>query len=92
MNYISGSRPSAVIAGDFNNDNKLDLAVANSSENTVSVLLNDGNESFQPQIKCKAGSYPVSIISDDFNNDNKPDLAVANKYSADVIIFLNKCK
>jgi hypothetical protein len=30
----------SVISGDFNNDNKLDLAVANTFDNSVSILLN----------------------------------------------------
>ena len=39
--YDASSRPTAVAAGDFNGDRKLDLAVVNQSGNTVSVLLND---------------------------------------------------
>ena len=35
--------PYSVSVGDFNNDGKLDLAVANYDSNTVSVLLNDSN-------------------------------------------------
>ena len=33
--------------GDFNGDGKLDLAVANYGSNTVSVLLGNGNGTFQ---------------------------------------------
>jgi hypothetical protein len=32
-----------VTSADFNNDNKLDMAVANFGGNTVSVLLGNGN-------------------------------------------------
>jgi len=35
-----GSSPQAIIAGDFNGDGRLDLAVANGVSNTVSILLN----------------------------------------------------
>jgi len=31
-----------VVAGDFNGDDKLDLAAANGDDGTVSVLLNSG--------------------------------------------------
>ena len=37
--YPVGVAPASVIAADFNGDGKLDLAVANSSSNTVSILL-----------------------------------------------------
>jgi hypothetical protein len=65
-------------SGDFNNDKKLDLAVASSSENTVSVLLGNGNGTFQIQTSYETDNSHTSVISGDFNNDNKPDLAVTN--------------
>jgi hypothetical protein len=40
VHYVSGAGASAVVAADLNGDGKLDLAVANFLENTVSVLLN----------------------------------------------------
>ena len=35
--------PYSIAVGDFNGDGKLDLAVANSGNSTVSVLLGNGN-------------------------------------------------
>jgi hypothetical protein len=40
--YAAGSWPSEVTSGDFNGDKKLDLAVANSASDNVSVLLFTG--------------------------------------------------
>ncbi len=40
LNYAVGSGPEGIIAGDFNGDIQLDLAVVNANSNTVSVLLN----------------------------------------------------
>src|SRR5579884_3014728 len=44
-----GTTPVAVAVGDFNRDGKGDLAVANALSNTVSVLLGNGNGTFQTQ-------------------------------------------
>ena len=47
--YAVGYDPTAIVAGDFNGDGHLDLAVANGADNTVSVLLGNGDGTFQPQ-------------------------------------------
>ena len=44
--YSAGTEPQNVVAADFNDDGRLDLAVANSSANSVSVLLGNANGSF----------------------------------------------
>jgi FG-GAP-like repeat/Abnormal spindle-like microcephaly-assoc'd, ASPM-SPD-2-Hydin/FG-GAP repeat len=76
IDYATGFQPSAVAAGDFNGDGKLDLAVANTLDSTVSVLTGNGDGSFQTQVV-----YPtvpgVSVITGDFNGDHKLDLVVA---------------
>src|SRR2546428_10007115 len=56
----------------------LDLAVANYCSNDVSVLLGNGDGTFQPALTFGAGSSPTSVAVGDVNGDGKPDLAVAN--------------
>jgi streptogramin lyase len=46
----SGSAPTSVAVGDFNGDGKLDLAVANELSNNVSILLGNGNGTFQAAV------------------------------------------
>jgi len=71
-----GLSPSAIVAGDFNGDGKLDLAVANSGSNDISVLLGNGDGTFQPQVTYAVGSSPIAIVEGDFNGDGRLDLAV----------------
>src|SRR6267143_1107003 len=73
-----GRNPTSVTAGDFNGDGKLDLAVTNEGSNNVSVLLGNGDGTFQAAVSYPAGSGPVSVTSGDFNGDGKADLVVAN--------------
>ena len=59
--------------GDFNGDGKLDLVVANRASNNVSVLLGNGNGTFQAAVNYAAGSKPRSVAVGDFNGDGKLD-------------------
>jgi hypothetical protein len=72
--------------GDFNNDGKIDLVATNSGENTVGVILNNGNQTFQTRNDYPAGPSPSSIATADFNGDGFMDLAVAN---SDCQVFPN---
>ena len=82
-----GNDPSSIIAGDFNGDGHLDLAVANSGDDTVSVLLGNGDGTFQPQVTYAVGAAPVAIVAGDFTGDGHLDLAVANS-AADTVSML----
>lgn len=81
------NRPIAIVAGDFDGDGKLDLAVANATSNNVTVLLGNGNGTFAVKSVTTTGAGPSSIAVGDFNGDGKQDLAVAN-YSANTITLL----
>ena len=66
------------MAGDFNGDGRIDLAVANSGSNDVSVLLGNGDGTFQRQVDLRGGVRADAIVAGDFNGDGRLDLAVAN--------------
>ena len=74
--------------GDFNDDGKLDLVVANVNNNTVSVLLGTGSGTFGAKTDFNTGSQPISVAVGDFNGDGKLDLAVANEGGNTVSILL----
>jgi len=59
--YAAGSSSNAVALGDFNNDTRLDLAVANHGDGTVSVLLGKAVDSFGPTVNTSTGTGLVSL-------------------------------
>jgi hypothetical protein len=92
--YDAGSGPLSVAVGDFNSDGTPDLAVANGGDSHgngrgVSVLLGNGDGSFQAAHTYDAGGYATSVAVGDFNGDGSDDLAAATPGSNDVSILLN---
>ena len=83
-----GHSPSAVAVGDFNGDGKLDMAVADVGDNTVSILLGNGDGTFQSQSTFPTGVAPDAIVAGDFNGDGKLDLGVANFTDNTISILL----
>src|SRR5262249_57809399 len=80
---------SGVGIGDFNGDGIPDLAVANFASNDVSVLLGNGDGTFQPAAGYAVGSQPPSVVAvSDFNGDGKLDLVVPNYNSNNVSVLL----
>ena len=71
--------PRAVAVGDFNRDGANDLAIAFSRafSGPVTILLGNGDGSFQPERNFDVGNGPVSMVVRDLNNDGVEDLAVA---------------
>jgi hypothetical protein len=74
--FAVGTDPDSIAVGDFNNDGKLDAAVANFGEAglgpaSISVLLGNGNGTFQPQtnlpLPANAGAWEVAVA--DLNGD-----------------------
>lgn len=77
--FGTGRSPAAVVAADFNEDNRLDLAVANQTDNTVSILLGNGDGTFGTRVDFPTGTEPAAVVAADFNADSHLDLAVVNQ-------------
>ena len=76
--YPVGTSPSVIVVGDFNGDGKPDIAVLNSGSNNVSILLGNGDGTFQPAKNFDVGGAdPTSMVVADLNRDGRPDLVVA---------------
>jgi hypothetical protein len=86
--YPTGTNPQSVAVGDFNGDGNLDLAIANSTSNTVSVLLGKGDGTFSPKVDYATGNTPQGVAVGDFNGDGHLDLAVTSSASNTISVFL----
>jgi FG-GAP-like repeat/FG-GAP repeat len=78
--YATGKAPTSVAAADFNGDKILDLAVTNSTDNTVSVLLGNGDGTFRQHVDYPADKSLAAVAVADINGDGKQDLVVAGSY------------
>jgi hypothetical protein len=77
----------AILAADFNNDGKPDLAVTYQS-GAIQIWLGNGKGQFKLASTATAGENPTVLAVGDFNGDGKPDLAVAGAGVGTVTILL----
>ena len=82
----SGYGSPAVVAVDLNNDGKLDIVVAHDIACftapcvvglTISVMIGNGDGTFQPTREIEVGRGMTEIAVGDFNRDGIKDLAIA---------------
>ncbi len=99
---FASSSPRQVAVDDVNGDGVKDLVSANESSNCVagpgcppgtgsssgdvSVLLGNGDGSFQPSIQYTA-SFPRGVALGDVNGDGRPDIATAGQNSMSQVLI-----
>jgi hypothetical protein len=91
VDYTVGNGPTAIAVGDFNgNGIRDDIAVVNSTSNSVAILLNDGSGAMTV---LNSSSWPTTtdaaagIAAGDFNGDDIDDVAVGRSGAGAVRIF-----
>ena len=72
-----GKAPKDVAFADFNGDTYLDLVVADSADDTVSILINNKNGTFTRQ-KVQVGDEPTRVLPLNLDDDNDTDVIVTN--------------
>lgn len=84
-----GTEASPNEQGDYDNDGDADLATANSSDSTASVLLGNGDGTFAPQGVYSVGSTPHGMAALDVDGDADWDLVTANTGSSNLALLTN---
>lgn len=84
----SAGSVASVAVGDFNNDGKLDIAVAGftNSNGYLIVLLGNGNGTFQTHVDYSLPLHPSKIVVGDFNRDGNLDLAIACDSNVSILL------
>ncbi len=89
VQYANGGTSAiCAVAGDFNNDGKLDLITANPDAGTLSLFPGNGDGTFGTATSIPSGTIPSSVAAADFNGDGKLDLVVTNLSSSQVMVYM----
>jgi len=89
-NYAAAGA-SAAASGDFDGDGRADVVTANGiagGNHGVSILLSNGDGSFQTARDFDTGTDPTAVAVGDFNGDRRLDVAAANKLTNTLSILL----
>jgi hypothetical protein len=93
VSFPARDQPASVAVADLDGDTVADLAVASSiifgapPRGGISVLLGNGDGTFQAAVFFSAGDRPVSVVVADLDGDSVPDFVVANGWSDDVSVL-----
>jgi hypothetical protein len=85
-----GATPVAIASGSLNADPFPDLAVVNQGDNTVTVLLNNGDGTFSPAAgsPLPTSSTPAGVAIADFTGSGLGDIAVTNSGVNTLAVYL----
>jgi hypothetical protein len=95
VDYGTGVGPMGVAVADLDGDGKSDLVVVDQcigptdcTKGSASVLLGNGDGTFQPKVEYPTGSTSRFVAVGDLNGDRRPDLAVVNEGDNTVSVLI----
>jgi hypothetical protein len=89
VSYPLPTGPIAVAAGDFNNDHKADIAVANGNgSGSITVLLNSGSGTFPTYTEYSINGISAGLAVGDFNKDGNLDIVATNASQNTISVLL----
>jgi len=90
LDFATGPGPTGLAAVDWNKDGKMDLVVSNggasSASHSVSILLGNGDGTFQPHHEMIGAPHANSIAVGDFNGDGNPDIATSSNSPVNAVL------
>src|SRR5262249_11870822 len=72
------TNPQGMVARDFDEDGRLDLAAVTYSGKDLFVFLGRGDGTFEQRVRFTVGTTPVQLLAADYNGDGHQDLATIN--------------
>jgi hypothetical protein len=85
----NGNTPSPNEGADFNADGVIDLAIANTQNTQVSILMGDGTEGYEPEVSYTADLRVRGIGILDADGDGDDDIVTANRSGNNMSLLLN---
>ena len=83
------TEPSPNENADFNSDGKTDVITCNGASNSISILLGNGDGTFQPAVSYSMGSGPHGLAVLDCDGDGDIDVATSNVGSDNITMRKN---
>jgi hypothetical protein len=82
--------PLGLVAGQFGGSTDTDLAVTQSSDDSVLLLIGRGDGRFRPATAgpTATGDGPIELVAADLNEDGDTDLAITNQSDDSVTVLL----